>query len=65
MAILENLIFDTGNVLIEVGGKMEILVGILNFFVGKLKRGVGFISRLTAGRLLILWSLQAHDRHIL
>lgn len=39
MAILENLIFDTGNVLIEVGGKMEILVG-------KLKRGVGFISRL-------------------
>ena len=46
VAILENLIFDTGNVLIEVGGKMEILVGILNFFVGKLKRGVGFISRL-------------------
>ena len=35
---------------------MEILVGILNFFVGKLKRGVGYISRLTAGRLLILES---------
>ena len=51
MATLGILIFDTGNVLIEVGGKIEILVGILNFFVGKLKRGVGFISRLTAGRL--------------
>ena len=51
MATLGILIFDTGNVLIEVGGKIEILVGILSFFAGKLKWGVGFISRLTAGRL--------------